>query len=361
MKKIKVFIVDDSAVVRQVITNKLQSSPEINVIGSAADPIFAMQKMQSNWPDVIILDLEMPRMDGITFLKKIMNERPTAVVICSSLTVNGAQTSIQALSAGAVSIITKPKTAVKSFLVDESEDIVQIVKVAAKSNIKKISSLATPTKITEKLTADVIVSNKVHKKINSSASNAIVAIGTSTGGTLALEKVLTSLPSNSPGIVVVQHMPENFTNAFAQRLNQLSQLEINEAKSGDKIEVGRALIAPGGKHMLVKQGTSGYYVDIIDGPPVSRHKPSVNVLFRSVAKISGKNALGIIMTGMGDDGAQGLKEMLTSGCQTIGQSESTCVVYGMPKEAKKIGAVQREVPLNKIADEILLFAHSNKS
>lgn len=356
MKKIKVLIVDDSAVVRQVLTEKLNQSPEIEVLGSATDPLFAIEKMKQNWPDVIVLDVEMPRMDGITFLKKLMAQRPTPVIICSTLTEKGAETTMQALAAGAVSIVTKPKMGLKNFLLDASEDLVEAVKVAAKENIKKIVSSEIHAKVPPKLNADAVL--PVSHRAMAQTTERIVAIGTSTGGTQALEHVLTALPRVSPGIVIVQHMPENFTAAFAARLNALCQIEVKEASSGDRIIAGRALIAPGGKHMLLKRSGAQYHVEIIDGPLVSRHRPSVNVLFRSVAQSAGKNALGIIMTGMGDDGAQGLKEMLDAGANTLGQDEESCVVYGMPKEAMKLGAVKRQVALNNIALEISMYGES---
>jgi two-component system chemotaxis response regulator CheB len=356
MAKIKVLIVDDSAVVRKVLSEKLLASPDIEILGAASDPIFAMDKMKQQWPDVVILDIEMPRMDGITFLKKLMAQRPTPVIICSTLTEKGAETTMQALAAGAVSIVTKPKAGLKDFLLDASEDIVQIVKVAAKANLKRIlpSDLATRTQ--PKLTADAVLASA--PRAMAQTTERIVAIGTSTGGTQALEAVLTSLPRVSPGIVIVQHMPENFTAAFAQRLNQLCEIEVKEAVNGDRVVSGRALIAPGGKHMLLKRNGAQYVVSVIDGPLVSRHRPSVNVLFRSVAQSAGKNALGIIMTGMGDDGAHGLKEMLDAGARTLGQDENSCVVYGMPKEAFKLGAVERELPLNKIPYEIVNYGNS---
>jgi two-component system chemotaxis response regulator CheB len=357
MKKIKVMIVDDSAIVRQVLTAKLQKSNEIELLGAASDPIFALDKMNKDWPDVVVLDVEMPRMDGITFLKKLMAVRPTAVVICSTLTEKGAETTMQALAAGAVSIITKPKIGLRDFLQDASEDLIQVIKVAAKANVKRILVSEQKAVISPKLSADAVL--PAAGKAMAQTTERIVAIGTSTGGTQALEYVLTSLPRVSPGIVIVQHMPESFTAAFAARLNSLSQIEVREATSGDRVIPGRALIAPGGKHMVLKRSGAYYHVDIIDGPPVSRHRPSVNVLFRSVAQAAGKNALGIIMTGMGDDGAQGLKEMLTAGASTIGQNEESCVVYGMPKEAFKLGAVQKQLHLKSIPEEIILYGHKN--
>ena len=352
MSKIKVLVIDDSAVVRQVLTEKLKKSSEIEFLGTASDPIFAMEKMKLEWPDVIILDVEMPRMDGITFLKKIMAQHPTAVIICSTLTDKGAETTMQALAAGAISIITKPKVGLKDFLLDASEDLIQVIKVAAKANLKRVISHDT-IKVAPKLNADAVLPNTQYAMAQT--TERIVAIGTSTGGTQALELVLKALPRVSPGIVIVQHMPENFTAAFAARLNGLCEIEVKEAVSGDRVIPGRALIAPGGKHMLLKRSGAQYHIDIVDGPPVSRHRPSVNVLFRSVAQSAGKNALGIIMTGMGDDGAQGLKEMLDAGAHTLGQDEDSCVVYGMPKEAYKLGAVEREIPLGRIPQEVVSY------
>lgn len=354
MKKIRVMIVDDSAVVRKVLAEKITKCSEIEVISAASDPIFAMDKMMKDWPDVVILDVEMPRMDGITFLKKIMSQRPTPVIICSTLTEKGAETTIQALAAGAVSIVTKPKAGLKDFLEDDANDIINVIKVAAKANLKRITHAEPVAKVAPKLTADAVLAAPSNRAM-AQTTESIIAIGTSTGGTQALEAVLTSLPRVSPGMVIVQHMPENFTAAFAKRLNELCDIEVKEAAHGDRVIPGRALIAPGGKHMLLKRSGAQYHVDVIDGPLVSRHRPSVNVLFRSVAQQAGKNALGIIMTGMGDDGAQGLKEMLEAGAETLGQDERSCVVYGMPKEAHKLGATQREVPLSKIPSEIMNY------
>ena len=347
MTRIKVLVVDDSAVVRQVVTALLARDPGIEVMAAVADPILAMARMQAQWPDVIVLDIEMPRMDGITFLKKIMAERPTPVVICSTLAEAGAETSMAALAAGAVTIITKPKLGLKQFLEDASDDLVTAVKAAAKSNVKVLRA---PTKHS----ADVILaatSDKHSAMIQT--TDRVVALGTSTGGTQALEAVLTALPRVTPGIVIVQHMPEKFTAAFAQRLNGLCQIEVKEAENNDRVVNSRALIAPGGKHMLLKRNGAQYHVEVVDGPLVNRHRPSVDVLFRSVAKCAGANALGVIMTGMGDDGAAGLLEMRQAGARTLAQDEATCVVYGMPKEAVKRGAVERTVPLGAVAREIM--------
>jgi two-component system chemotaxis response regulator CheB len=352
MAKIKVLLVDDSAVVRQVLQAILDQEPDIQVIGAASDPIFALEKLTREWPDVIVLDVEMPRMDGITFLKKIMAEHPTPVVICSSLTAKGAETTMQALSAGAVEIITKPQIGLKRFLQESSGELVAAVRAASHANVKRLSRAASPLpQVAAKLNADAILPAASHAMAQT--TERIVAIGTSTGGTQALETVLTALPRVCPGMVIVQHMPEKFTASFAERLNGLCQIEVREAQNNDRVIPGRALIAPGGKHMLLKRNGAYYHVDVVDGPLVNRHRPSVDVLFRSVAKFAGRNATGIIMTGMGDDGARGLKEMLDAGAATVAQDEASCVVFGMPKEAIKLGAAKRIVPLHEIHWAIL--------
>jgi len=356
MAAIKVMIVDDSAVVRQVLSSTLAEDSAIEVIGAAQDPLFALDKMQKQWPDVIVLDVEMPRMDGITFLKKLMAERPTPVVICSTLTEKGSATAMQALAAGAVNIVTKPKAGLRQFLEDSSDDLISAIKGAARANVRRLGpapALSVPAALnTPKLSADVILAaGGSHAMIQTTET--VVAIGTSTGGTQALEAVLTALPRVCPGMVIVQHMPEKFTGAFAERLNGLCQVEVKEARNGDRVMQGRALIAPGGKHMLLKRSGAQYIVDVVDGPPVSRHRPSVDVLFRSTAKFAGRNAVGIIMTGMGDDGAKGLKEMHDAGAWTVGQDEESCVVYGMPKEAVKLGAVDKVLSLRDIPAAIL--------
>lgn len=370
MSLIKVMIVDDSAVVRQVVKQTLETDPGIKVLGAASDPLFAMEHMKREWPDVIVLDIEMPRMDGLTFLKKIMAERPTPVVICSSLAERGAEASMNALAAGAVGIITKPKMGLKQFLEDASSDLLGAVKAASRANVRKlitstasgnsshaerIASVAKGLNIAPKLSADAVISAG---GLGSGASmvkttDKIIAIGTSTGGTQALEAVLTKLPAVCPGIVIVQHMPEKFTAMFAERLNGLCQIEVREAKHGDRVIPGRALIAPGGKHMMLTRSGAQYTVEVVDGPLVNRHRPSVDVLFRSCAKFAGRNALGIIMTGMGDDGARGLKEMVDAGADTVAEDESTCVVFGMPKEAIKLGAARTVLPLHRIPEAIV--------
>ena len=356
MSPIKVMIVDDSAVVRQVVVSMLQTEPGIKVIGSVSDPLFAIERMKSDWPDVILLDVEMPRMDGITFLKKIMSERPTPVIICSTLTEAGAATTIEALSAGAVTIITKPRMGLKQFMTESMDELTTAIRQAAKIDVRRMArrvrttSAAPPVPVRN--SADVILA-PAREKAMARTTEHIVAIGTSTGGTQALETVLTELPAVCPGIVVVQHMPPQFTAAFAARLNSLCEIQVREAANNDRVVPGCALIAPGGKHMLLVRSGAQYHVEIKDGPPVNRHRPSVDVLFRSVAKWAGKNALGVIMTGMGDDGARGLKEMRDVGAHTIAQDESTCVVFGMPKEAIRLEAAERIEPLDNIARLIL--------
>ncbi len=356
MPNIQVMIVDDSAVVRQVLGGLLTAAPGIDVLYAVADPLLAIERMKIKWPDVIVLDVEMPRMDGITFLRKIMSERPTPVVICSTLTEKGAKTSVEALSAGAVAIITKPKLELKRFLNDSADELVAAVRAAALSNPRQLvarQAHMAPLVASVKHNADVILPPGESRAMTQTTET-VVAIGTSTGGTQALEQVLTALPRVCPGIVIVQHMPEKFTAAFAQRLDSICQIEVKEAANNDRVVQGRALIAPGGKHLLMRRNGAQYFVEVVDGPLVNRHRPSVDVLFRSVAKCAGSNALGVIMTGMGDDGAAGLLEMLKAGARTVAQDEASCVVYGMPKEAVKRGAVEKSIALSAIAREIQL-------
>jgi two-component system chemotaxis response regulator CheB len=350
---IKVMLIDDSAVVRQVLHAILDQEPDIEVIAVASDPVFALDKMSREWPDVIVLDVEMPRMDGITFLKKVMAEHPTPVVICSSLTEKGAETTMQALAAGAVEIITKPKIGLKNFLQDSSDELARAIRAAAQANVKNLlRSAAARIPVAARLDADVMLPAAGSSAMAKTTEH-IVAIGASTGGTQALEAVLTALPRVSPGIVIVQHMPEKFTAMFAERLNNLCEIEVREANNNDRVIPGLALIAPGGRHMQLKRSGAYYRVEVTDGPLVNRHRPSVDVLFRSVAKFAGKNATGIIMTGMGDDGARGLKEMHNAGAATIAQDEASCAVFGMPREAIKRGAVEQIVALSAIPSAIL--------
>jgi len=353
---IKVMVVDDSAVVRQVVAGLLAAAPGIEVQAAVSDPLLAIERLRQAWPDVIVLDVEMPRMDGITFLRKVMSERPTPVVICSTLTEKGAKTTMEAMAAGAVAIVTKPKLGLKQFLSEAAEELVATVRAAARANVRRLAARpadAPPALVAPpKLTADAILAPGGPRAMTQTTER-VVALGTSTGGTQALEQVLTALPRVCPGIVIVQHMPEKFTAAFAARLDGLSRIEVREAQHNDRVLPGRALIAPGGRHMLLKRSGAQYFVEVIDGPVVNRHRPSVDVLFRSVAKSAGPNALGIIMTGMGDDGAAGLAEMRAAGARTLAQDEESCVVFGMPKEAIKRGGVERTVALSSVAVEIL--------
>lgn len=358
MKRIRTMIIDDSATVRQVLTQVLGSAPDIEVIATAADPLFAIRKMNKDWPDVIVLDLEMPRMDGLTFLRKLMAEHPTPVVICSSLAEHNAEVTLQALAVGAVTVVTKPKADVGAFLRDAADDVISAVRAAAKARLHDASSREGP-----RLSAPVAGPDPTREPLRGPApfeppsdikdtTERIVAIGTSTGGTTALEFVLRQLDRAVPGIAIVQHMPEKFTATFAQRLNQVCDIEVREARHGDRLHPGLALIAPGRQHMQVRRNGAFYVVDVQPGPPVNRHCPSVDVLFRSVAKNVGRNALGIILTGMGDDGARGLLAMREAGAPTIGQDEASCVVYGMPKEAARMGACAQVLPLDRMADAI---------
>jgi two-component system chemotaxis response regulator CheB len=345
---IKVMIVDDSAVMRQVMQELLSGHKDIEVIGTAMDPLIALQKMQSNWPDVILLDVEMPRMDGITFLRQIMLSRPTPVVICSTLTEKGADVTLQALAAGAVEVMAKPTMGLRDFLQQSANELVTAIRTAAQARPRRSRPIADSDNLTAaKLTADALLPAP-SAPTSLRTTQKIAVLGTSTGGTQALEVVLRELGITCPGIAIVQHMPERFTRSFAERLNSLCAIEVREAKDGDRLLPGLALIAPGGRHMLIKRSGAQYYVEVRDGPLVSRHRPSVDVLFRSAALQAGSNVLGVIMTGMGDDGARGLKEMLEARARTYAQDEDSCVVFGMPKEAIKLGGVEQTVSLDAI-------------
>lgn len=348
---VRVLIVDDSAVVRQTMTNVLSSDPEIEVIGTAGDPYVAADRIKDQIPDVITLDIEMPRMDGLTFLKKIMSQHPIPVVICSSLAEEGTQSTLRALEYGAIDIITKPRLGTKQFLEEARIEICEAVKAAA---CARPHSLRPSSKVEPKLTADAILPAATHAMAETTEK--IVVIGASTGGTEALKSLLESFPADTPGIVIVQHMPELFTRAFASRLDSLCAITVKEAETNDTVIRGRALIAPGNHHMLLKRSGARYYVEIKDGPLVCRHRPSVDVLFRSAARYAGPNAVGVILTGMGDDGARGMAEMKQAGAATVAQDEATCVVFGMPKEAIKFGGVDRVLPLPSIPAGILTFA-----
>lgn len=334
---IRVLIVDDSAVVRRVYTQILAQDPDIEVVGAAPDPYIARDMIEKLRPDVLTLDVEMPRMDGLTFLRKLMSSYPLPVIVISSLTQQGSRLAVEALAYGAVGVLSKPGAA---YAVGElAEQIRDAVKSAALVNVRRLApppAEATTTRLSLTCT-----------------TNKIIAIGASTGGTQALETVLTALPATAPCVLVVQHMPEHFTKSFADRLNSLCAVEVREANGEEAMANGRVLIAPGNRHMVLRRSGARYFAEVKDGPPVSRHRPSVNVLFRSVASYAGANAVGVILTGMGSDGAQGLLEMRQAGAATIAQDEETCVVYGMPREAVKAGGVQQSLPLRKIAQAAL--------
>ena len=340
MAKIKVLVVDDSAIARKVITQALESDPGIEVVGSAPDPYIARDKVLQLKPNVITLDVEMPRMDGVTFLRKLMKHHPLPVVMVSSLTQKGAETTMAAMEAGAVEIVAKPVME-KHRLSEITVELIDKVKSAARARIRPITQSAADARPAAPLTSMVATTNKV------------VAIGASTGGTEALKGVLSRMPANAPGTLVVQHMPETFTTSFANRLNELSTINVKEAQDGDSLTPGVCLIAPGNRHMLLRRSGARYYVEVKDGPLVCRHRPSVEVMFNSVAKTAGKNAIGVIMTGMGADGAKGMLNMKNSGAYTIAQDEQSCIVFGMPKEAINLGAVDKVVSLDKIPEAIL--------
>ena len=351
MKKIKVLIVDDSAVVRQTLTEIINADPDLTVMATAGDPFQASERMKTEAPDVITLDVEMPRMDGLTFLKKIMSQHPIPVVICSSLTTEGSDTISKAIEFGAVEIITKPKIGTRVFLEESRVIVCDAIKAAARADIKKHAVMV--HKAPPKLSADAVLAKS--KAILTETTDKVIVVGASTGGTEALRIFLETLPLDTPGIVIVQHMPEYFTRSFADRLNTICAVSIKEAANNDTVLRGQVLIAPGNRHMLLKRSGARYYVEISDGPLVNRHRPSVDVLFRSAARYAGKNAIGVIMTGMGDDGAKGMKEMFDTGAVTIAQDEASCVVFGMPKEAIAAGGVSKTVTLEKIASALRAY------
>lgn len=344
--QIQVLVVDDSAVVRQVMHAVLSQEGDMNVT-VAADPIFAMQKMKQVRPHVIVLDLEMPRMDGLTFLRKIMAEDPIPTLICSSVAARGTLAAIKAMQDGAIGIVTKPKLAVGNFLHESAVMLIDAVRSAAAARMRRRANFKVEQK--PRVPAPRIAAAPA---VNGSG---VIAIGASTGGTEAISTILTAMPKESPGIVVVQHMPEHFTAAFAKWLDNICEVDVKEAEDGDVIMPGKALIAPGNRQMSIFRLGVSYRIRVSDGPLVSRHRPSVNFLFRSVAKTAGSDALGVILTGMGDDGAEGLFEMRQAGAHTIAQDEASCVVFGMPKEAISCGAVAEVLPLESIATALINF------
>jgi two-component system chemotaxis response regulator CheB len=356
LKKIKVLIVDDSALVRQTLSSIFRTDPQIEVLDTACDPYSAARIIQSEVPDVITLDIEMPKMDGLTFLRKIMRQHPVPVVIISSLTTEGSRTALKALEYGAVEIITKPQLGTKQFIEESRIRLCDVVKAASKARLPiQKHKYTTELEVSPKLSADAVLAKAyAHSMIKT--TEIVIAVGASTGGTEALSVFLQSMPVDCPGIVIVQHMPELFTKTFSNRLNELCKINVREAENNDTILRGLALIAPGNKHLLVKRSGAKYYVEVIDGPLVNRHRPSVDVLFRSTAQYAGANSIGIIMTGMGDDGAKGLLEMKEAGALTIAQDEKSCVVFGMPKEAIKLNAVEKVLSLEKIGPYLMTIS-----
>ncbi|MHC4551769.1 MAG: protein-glutamate methylesterase/protein-glutamine glutaminase [Planctomycetota bacterium] len=335
---IKVLIVDDSAIVRKILTEQLGRDSGIEVVGTAPDPYVAREKIVELNPDVITLDVEMPRMDGITFLRKLMQHRPIPVIVLSSLAAKGSKVAMEAMTSGAVEVVCKPGT---SYSVNETcTALIEKIKTASRANVDKL-----------------VVSDSTGASANRLAmaetTNKIFAIGSSTGGVQALMEVLTAFPSNAPGTLVVQHMPANFTKSFAERLNDNCAVQVAEARDGDRVTPGKVLLAPGGYHMLLRRSGASYYVTVKDGPMVCLQKPSVEVMFNSVAKYAGANAIGAILTGMGKDGALGLKSMRDNGARTIAQDEKSCVVFGMPKEAIEQGAAEKILPLKRIAQGMI--------
>lgn len=355
MDKVKVLVVDDSALVRQTLVSILESDPSIEVIGVATDPYAAVEKIKENIPDVITLDIEMPKMDGLTFLKKLMTQHPIPVVIISTLSEKGSESAMLALEYGAVEVLAKPKVNTKVLLEQSKIELCDKVKAAAQANVRRrnfSNARSVAGEVAPKLSADAVISKAASTSMVQTTES-VIAIGSSTGGTEALRVLLETFPLDCPGIVVVQHMPEMFTKQFAQRLNTICKVTVKEAENGDKVLRGHVLLSPGGKHMMLKRSGAVYHVEVVDGPLVNRHRPSVDVLFRSVARYAGKNAVGAILTGMGDDGAKGMLEMKEAGAYTIAQDEETCVVFGMPKEAIKLGAAEKVLPLQEITKHIL--------
>ncbi|MFO0708023.1 MAG: chemotaxis response regulator protein-glutamate methylesterase [Nitrospira sp.] len=344
MAKIRVLNVDDSALMRQVLAALLSKDPDIEVIGSAPDPYIAREKIKALNPDVITLDVEMPKMDGLTFLEKLMRGRPMPVVMVSSLTEAGCQTTLRALELGAVDFITKPKIDLREGMDEVAQDLISKIKAAARASIKpRQASGGGPAP--QKVLGSAMIKT----------TDTIIAIGSSTGGTEAVKDVLEVLPPNTPPILITQHMPERFTKTWADRLNSLSRISVKEAQDGDSVLPGHALVAPGSYHMTLERSGARYSVRINQDPPVNRHRPSVDVMFDSVARVAGANAVGVILTGMGNDGAKGMLAMKQAGAYTIAQDEASCVVFGMPKEAIKMGGVDKILPLSDIAEAVLTY------
>ena len=351
MDKIKVLIVDDSALVRKLLTEMLSSERGIEVVGSAADPYIAREKIKELQPDVLTLDVEMPRMDGLTFLQNLMRLRPMPVVMVSSLTEQGADVTLRALETGAIDFITKPKIDLAEGLTEYKDDLIEKIKTAAGVSKTALLMRSSSLKVAEKHTADAVIEKKAAKHYRT--TDRLIAIGASTGGTEAIKDVLLGIPPDSPGIVITQHIPEGFSEPFAKRMDKMCVIKVKEAEDGEQILPGHAYIAPGNVHLMVIRDGAKYRCKINDGPPVNRHKPAVDVLFRSVAQNAGPNAVGVILTGMGNDGADGLYEMQQAGAKTIAQDEKTSVVWGMPGEAVKRGGVDFILPLGKVCRKMI--------
>lgn len=359
MSKIKVLVIDDSALIRQMLTELLNSDPEIEVVGAAQDPIIARDKIKQLNPDVLTLDVEMPRMDGITFLRNLMRLRPMPVVMVSTLTQQGADVTLEALELGAIDFVTKPNLDVKEQLQNYAEEIATKVKIASKANVRAISDRAHDKGKDIKHSADAVLEKRsAPSGTKLKTTDKIIAIGASTGGTEAIREVLEGMPADAPGIVITQHIPPKFSTSFAQRMDSICAMTVYEAMDGQQIVPGHVYIAPGDQHLIVERSGARYYARLNDGPPVNRHKPSVDVLFRSVAQSVGPNAIGVILTGMGDDGARGLLEMKEAGAPTIGQDEASSVVWGMPGEAFKCGAVDTQLPLSAVAGKLITLSRS---
>ena len=352
MENIKVLIVDDSALIRQMLTEMLNAAEGIEVVGTAQDPYMARDKIKALNPDVLTLDVEMPRMDGITFLGNLMRLRPMPVVMVSTLTEKGADVTLQALEMGAVDFVAKPKSDIAHSLGDYAVEIADKVRMAAKARVKPLERPAANSPVTEKLSADAVLGKRA-KSRHFRTTEQIIALGASTGGTEAIKAVLMAMPADAPGMVITQHIPAAFSRPFAERMNRVSAMTVCEAQDGQQILPGHVYIAPGSHHLLVERSGARYICRLNDGPPVNRHKPSVDVMFRSVAQSAGNNALAVLLTGMGTDGAHGMQEMHEVGCPTIAQDEKSSVVWGMPGEAVKLGCVDAVLPLRRIAAQVL--------